>query len=285
MSRRRYIRSCIGSLLAAAMVFAADAEAAPAPLGSEALYHWLVNTAAQALKASERDNDLRPGGLLAVNQGAKKGLGQISALTPAWFADVEAHLTMRDDLSTVYGLRASRALYTAPREIFLIDTFGRLDIDHAGRTSGELGLGVETAVDEHPFEVDVSGIVDQEWLRRREHYGARLQVKWWRFSMTAIAFNETTMDEPSGALYEERLLDGFDLDLTAGLPLVPWLSIATAQAYRAPTAPNAAAWQSSRHSIRLTPLNGLVIEAGTEESGSSDATWFTRVRYALKLGA
>lgn len=286
MSRRRNLGGGLRAILAALIVMTtSEAGATPAPFGSPALYRWLTSTAAQALKASEADNDLRPGGLLAVNQSAKGGLAQISALTPDWLAEIDAHLSFRDDLSAAYGLRARRPLYGAADSAFMIDTFGRIDVDPGGRTSSELGLGLATEVGQDEFAFDLAGGLEQEWLRQRERYLARVRVDWWRLSFTGSAFNEVTMEEPSGALYEERLLDGLDLELETGLPFVPWLTLGARQSYRAPTAPNAEAWRSFRHSLKLIPVRGLEIEAGTEEVGNAEPRWFTRVRYVLKLGA
>lgn len=286
MAHRRTIDRWIRTLAVAVVLMLPGAAAAtPAPFGSKALYRWLTSTAAQALKASEASNDLRPGGLLAINQGTKGGLARVSALAPDWLAEIDAHLAFRDDLSATYGLRARRALFALPADELIVETFGRVDVDQAGRTSSELGLGLQTEIPEGPLTIDLSGGLDQEWLRRRERYIARLHLDWWRISFTGSAFNEVSMEEPSGALYEERLLDGMDFDLETGLPFLPWATIGARQSYRAPTAPHADAWRSLRHSVRLKPLGGLEIEAGTEEVGNAEPRWFTRIRYVLRLGA
>ena len=286
MPRRRGIRRWLQATIAVvAAVTTSEAGATPpAPLGSQALYHWLASTAAQALKASEQDNDLRRGGLLAANRSVQSSLDQLETLSPEWLAQVDLRLALAEDLTVRYGVSATRELYQAPEDALMIDAFGRVDIDQAGRSSGEIGLGLEAPVQDDRFEIDVSGGIDQEWLRRRERYIATLRVDWWRLRLTGSAFNEVTMDEPTGAIYEERLLDGMDLNLETGVPYLPWLVATTQQRYLAPTAPNADAWRSARYGLKARPLAGLEIEAGRTLVHVAEPIWFASIRYTLTLG-
>jgi hypothetical protein len=285
MGRRRIIRWWIcAALVGAVVAVPQSARAAPAPFGSEALYRWLASTAAAALKASEATNDLRPGGLLALNRSAKSGLAQVDRLTPDWLGDLDPHFLLRNDLTALYGVRARRAVYESSGERLLIDTFGDVTIDQAGRTSTEIGFGLDTDLQESRLAIDLATSVEREWLSGRARYIAKVGIDWWRFSFKGSAFNDATTVEPSGALYEERLLDGMDFSLETGVPVLPWLTIGTRQSYRAPITPHAEARRSFRHCLRLRPLAGLQIEAGTEAAGSAEARWFGSFRYVLKLG-
>lgn len=258
--------------------------ATPAPLGSEALYHWLTGTAAQALKAAAAsDNDLRPGGLLALNQSAQGSLDQIEALAPDWLDQVDLRLAFNEDLFALYGVKARHALYEDEVRRLRIDAIGRIDHDQTGRTSGEVGVAVARPVQEQTLSLALYGAIDQEWLRRVERYTLRSGFDWGPFKWQGQIYNETTMDEPSGALYEERLLDGYEVGIEAGLPPFPWLAVVAKHVWRAPAAPHADDFRSNRYSLRLRPIAGLEIETGSEGTNYTERNWFTRLSYKIQL--
>lgn len=260
------------------------ADATPAPLGSPALYHWLTNTAARALQASDAEDDLSQGGLLAANSGATSGLDQLEALVPAWLANVDARFSVTADLDTRYGLSADRLIFHDERQDLQITAFGSVDVDQSGRRAGEAGISIETPLAGDPLEVDVAAGLQQEWLRERERYVSRIAVDWWQARFTGSMFNEQTMAEASGAVYEERLLDGYEVDLSTALPYATWIRIGGRHRFLAPMSQGADPQTYDGLSLRLTPIAGLGLEAGAEASTGSERRWFARLRYQLKLG-
>lgn len=257
--------------------------APPAPLGSTALYHWLTRTAAQALQAAEQDNDLRDGGLVALNRGAASGLDQIEDLVPPWVAHLDVRLSFDEELVGRYGLSAEHAVLEDDHGL-IIEALGWIDYDEAGRASGEVGVGLENPVLDHRARLVVRGALDQEWLRGLERYAVRGSLDWGPLRLQGQIFNETAMDEPSGALYEERLLDGYDLDMEATVPTLSWLSFGTRQVWRAANAEDAPDILNDRYSLRVRGPGRFELEAGSTGSTNSERTWFTQVRYQISLG-
>lgn len=257
--------------------------ATPAPLGSTALYHWFASTAAHALRASEENNDLRSGGLLAINRSAASGLDQIEELAPPWLDQIDVRLTFGDDLTSRYGLSAAHTLLEDGRGL-RIEALGQIDYDETGRTSGELGFGVENPLFERQVRLVVRGTLDQEWLRGVERYAMRGSLDWGLLRIEGRLFNETAMEEPSGALYEERLLDGYDLDFEAAIPTLPWLSVGTRQVWRAAVANDAPDVLDDRYSLRLRWAGPLEIETGSTGTTGGERNWFTQLRYQIALG-
>jgi hypothetical protein len=285
--RHRIFQFLAAALVSGSILFgsaAAAAAATPAPFGSTALYHWLASTAAKALQASAGDDDLSAGSLLVANSGARRGLDQLEDLVPSWLAEVDARLSVTPELDARYGLSANRLIFRDDRRDLRIAAFGSVDVDQGGRRSGEVGVSAATPLASELFQVDVAGGLQQEWLRERERYTSRVEVAWWRARFKGSMFNEQTMGEEVGALHEQRLLDGYEVDLSTAVPYATWARFGARHSHLAPTSHGAEPHDSANVSLRLTPLSGLQIETGTGSSTGSERQWFARLQYKLTLG-
>jgi hypothetical protein len=89
-------------------------------------------------------------------------------------------------------------------------------------------------------------------------------------------------ERPASRQIAARRLDGYDLEVGAPLPFVPWARLRASRFWQLAVNGDAVTTRD-RISLQLAPLSPLEIETGTQRAGEA-RSWFTQLRWRMKLG-
>lgn len=259
------------------------ATAEPVPLGSPALWNWVTNTTANALKVAESHRDLTAAGLFALNRGFNSSLDGLREVGPRWLRRIDVDMTFRNDLSTSYRLTAAQPLFHAPSDDTMLEARGHLTYDAAGQTRGQLALSYDGRLREQPFEIDVFAGLQDNWASDDRSYTFGGNIGWSALDLRAQLANKVPGPSPSGEQAFEEPIDSYRIELDTELPSLSWARIRARTFWNA--APTSAARDLEGHSLGLwlRPIQPLTLETGTDDTNQKERDWFARLRVRVKL--
>ena len=260
-----------------------SAQAAPTILGSTMLWSWTAETTAQALQAAEAGRESGAGRTAALNHGIRRGYQLLRNAGPDWLGPVDLDLQIREDWQFAYAVATTQPLVDRPGDLGQLSLRGRFGLDPAGVTSSRVGLIWHREVDGRPLAVGMDGGLEEHRLAGYHRLALASE-----FRLSEVEIRASLHDDVPGAGrardgLEDRRLDGYQLDVRAPLPFVPWAWASAGRSWQAACDAEHGV-VSDRLGLLLRPLAPVEIETG---SIGSDAprSWFARLRLALKLGS
>ena len=162
-----------------------------------------------------------------------------------------------------------------------IDLQGRVVHDAAGATGGDLGLHYRGRWYDEDVALGVEGGVEDRQLEAFQRYRLGAQ-----FGLRAFEARTNLYDDvpahPASRRIAERRLDGYDLEIGAQIPFVPWAWVWANRLWQMAVNGETASTYD-RVSLRLTPMAPLAIETGAEAQAEV-RSWFARLRWSMQLG-
>jgi hypothetical protein len=276
LARLRVVLIALTLLPPAAHGARADALAGVVP------WQWLGETTAHALKAAEPGNDLRVGGLEALNRSVRSSLHGVDELVPPWLRRVDLDLSFQGDLSPKYRLSTTQPLYRTRATAEVIEVLGRLERDPAGRTAGQVGLGYRRPHAAAPFSMIVRGTLADEQPEARQRYGLGTELGWPLLVLRGELENEVPVH--AAAPVSERLLDRYEIEAVVSVPDLDWARLHATHFRHLAPAPYQEDGRGERYRVVLQPWAPLALETGTSHEGGGERAWFAQVRLKLALG-
>lgn len=248
-------------------------------LGDLAL-DWAETTAAHALKAAEPTNDLTVGGLAALNRSVAGGLDTLDHLVPGWLGRIDVDVSFQNDLRPRYRVATTQpfARLHGGRDVLALR--GRLGYEPSGAAHGRLGLGYRRD-DEDALEVRLGAGLDEQWRTGRDRYVVEMAVDWAALDVHGMAFNEVPADRAPGADPFATWVDGYEIDLEAQPPFLPWTGIRARRSWQRRDGEQR--WRD-RLSLRLRPIAALSLETGVDDGSDRARDWFAEIRLELAFG-
>jgi hypothetical protein len=242
---------------------------------------WFSDAAAPALQAAAPTNDPVLAGRELLNRGLAGAFTQLRRVGPPWLARVRFDLSFDPAFQPRYALATTQPLLASARHNGAIDLHGRVVYDASGRTGGDVGLRYQGRWHEHDVALGVQGGVEDRWLENLQRYSFGAEFRLSPLEVRANVYDDVP-EHPATREIAERRLDGYDVEVGAQLPFVPWARLRASRFWQ--TAVNGhAVTTCDRISLRLTPLSPLEIETGMQ-SEAENRSWFTRLRWRMKLG-
>lgn len=241
---------------------------------------WFSDAAAPALQAAAPTNDPLLAGRELLNRGLAGAFTQVQRVGPAWLARVRFDLSFDPAFQPRYSLAASQPLLASAQHDASIDLHGRVVYDSAGHTAGDVGLRFQGRWRDHDVALGVRGGLENRWLQELQRYSFGTEFRLDSLEVRANAYDDVPA-QPATPQIAERRLDGYDLEVAARLPFVPWARLSASRFWQIAVNGEAVTTRD-RICLRLTPLSPLEIEAGTQ-SEAEDRSWFTRLRWRMKL--
>jgi hypothetical protein len=242
---------------------------------------WFSDAAAPALQAAAPTNDPVLAGRELINRSVAGGFTQLQRVGPAWLDRVDFDVSFDPAFQPRYTLGVTQPLMASANRDASIDLHGRLVHDASGQTGGDIGLRYQGRWYDRDVTLGMQGGVEDRWLEalRRYSFGAE-------FRLSPLEARVTLYDDvparPATAQVAERRLDGYDLEVGARVPFVPWARLGASRFWQ--TAIDAdTATTCDRITLRLTPLSPLELETGAQ-SEAEDRSWFTQLRWRMELG-
>jgi hypothetical protein len=251
-------------------------------LGAEVdLVQWLTDTAAPALQAAAPTNDPALAARESLNRGLSGAFAQLQQIGPTWLQGIRLDVSFDPTFEPSYALSATHPLFRAVGRDASVDLHGEVIHDPAGRTGGRLGLRYQGRLEGRQLMLGLEGAVENRWLQDLERYtiGAELHLS--PLEVRASLFDDVVRS-PATPEITDRSFDGYDLEVNARIPYLPWVWLRAHRFWQLQASGDAAITQD-RLSLRLVPLVPLEIEAGTEAQ-TELRSWFAQLRWRITLG-
>ena len=242
---------------------------------------WFSDAAAPALQAAAPTNDPVLAGRELLNRGLAGAFTQLHRVGPPWLARVRFDLSFDPAFQPRYSLAATQPLLLSAHHDAAIDLHGRVVYDTAGDTGGDIGLRYQGRWHDHDVALGVQGGVEDRRLQALQRYSFGAELRLSALEVRANLYDEVP-EHPASRHIAERRLDGYDLEVGTPLPFLPWARLRASRFWQLAVNGDAVT-TCDRISLRLTPLSPLEIEGGTR-SQAEDRSWFTQLRWRMKLG-
>jgi hypothetical protein len=245
------------------------------------IVRWFSDAAAPALEAAAPTNDPGLAGSELINRGVAGAFAQPQRDGPLWLDRVRFDLSFDPAFQPRYTLAATQLLMASAHHDASIDLHGRLVHDASGQTGGDLGLRYQGRWYDQEVTLGVQRGVEDRWREelRRYSFGAELRLS--PLEARGTLYNDIPA-RPATRDIGERRLDGYDLEVGAQLPFVPWARLHASRFWQTAVDGDTVT-TCDRVALRLTPLLPLQIETGTQ-SEAEDRSWFTQLRWRMELG-
>jgi Inverse autotransporter, beta-domain len=246
------------------------------------LARWLADAAAPALEAAAPTNDPGLAARELLSRGLPGAFTQLQPSGPAWLRGVRLSIGFDPTFQPGYALSAAQPLFRAGDGDASLELHGGGAHDPAGRTGGSLGFRYRARLDHRPLMLGLEAAVEDHWREQRERYTLGTELDLSPFEARVRLFDDV-LRNPATPEVPERRLDGYDLEINARIPSLPWASLG-ARRFRQIEASSNAVITQDRLSLRLTPLAALEVEAGTEAQ-TELRSWFAQLRWRIGLGS
>ena len=281
MPRRQPHSARLARVAAVLLALAGTCGPAGAQSAESKLVQLVVAAAAPALQAAAPSNDPIVAGRELLNRTLASAGTQMQHLGPVWLERVRFDLSFDPLFQPRYALTIAQPLLASRYHDSDIEVQGRIVYDAAGRTSGDVALRYRGRWYDREVALAVHGGVEDRRLEQFERYtlGAELRLP-------AIELRADVHDDvpahPATPEIAERRLDGYDLEIGAQVPYIPWAWV-RADRFRHFAVNGESLSTRDRIGLRLTPLAPLEIEAGAQQEAEL-RSWFARLRWRMTLG-
>lgn len=191
----------------------------------------------------------------------------ISAAMAEVVPTFELSISAESDQAPTFGALALAPLYETPDAETLLFTQGSV-YRRDGRTTANLGLGVRQLTMDDRLLLGVNAFYDHEFPYDHARIGFGGEARSTVAELNVNAYRAVTGWRDAGGL-EERALNGFDAEIAAPLPYLPWTRIG-GQYYHWGSQSGDTADQGLGLSLEASPLPGLTLEIGGRFSDEAD---------------
>jgi Inverse autotransporter, beta-domain len=281
MPRRQAQSARIARVVARLLALAGACAPGSAYATGVTLVGLLTETAAPALQAAAPSNDPLVAGHELLNRSLTSASTQLQRFGPDWLERVHFDLSFDPAFQPRYALAVTQPLLASFYHQSAIDLQGRVVYDTAGATSGELGLQYRGRWYQQDVTLGIQGGVEDLRLEEFQRYSLGAELRLRPLEVRTNLYDDVPA-HPASREIAERRLDGYDLEIGAQLPFVPWVWVWATRFWQMAVNGETVSTED-RVSLRLTPLARLEIETGAETEAEV-RSWFARLRWRMPLG-
>ncbi len=304
-SRGNTVTRYLFGALGAAALLAAGPAASLDDVDSEDSYYFVLDapwTAESLSEADSRAMTLGQGLNLALRDAVQGNLGRallgvaesgiefwmpgFGENLPEWAQHIEFEVEFQEDNEPEWSLLVVLPLYESENDQ---DTFftqlsqRRYTLFGDSRDVTNAGLGYRRLLFDNTVLVGVNGFFDFEWDNKHQRTSAGAEAKWTGFDLSSNYYFGLTNAKSAGANVTEKALDGWDVELTAQVPYLPW---ARARGKRFE-------WQTENlendidgwsASLEMDISQNLQIEGGFIDDNFTDTEGFLQITFRMAFG-
>jgi hypothetical protein len=160
---------------------------------------------------------------------------------------------------------------------------GRFGRDQTGRRSGDLAVRYHDRFHDQPVQFGLSGGLRDGSSTYPDQHSVGAEFRTVPLELRVQLFDDLIDDRVAPGGTTDRMLDGYDVEVGARLPVVRWAWLKANRFWNI-TADGDEAEPSDSFSLRLAPLAPLEIETGSSSHGD-ERSWFAQLRLRFRLGA
>ena len=245
------------------------------------LMQLLAEAAAPALQAAAPSNDPMVAGRELLNRSLASGFAEAQRAAPPWLQGMRFQLSFDAAFQPRYALSITEPLWASSYHDSTLALEGRLVHDAAGGSGGDGGLRYHGEWYDQDVTLAVQGGIEDRWLQEFQRYRLGAELLMQSLEVRANLYDEVPA-QPATREIAERRLDGYDLEIGAQMPFVPWVWLRASRFWQ--VALNGTTVDTrDRISLRLTPLAPLEIETGTRSHTAAERSRFAHLRWRLRL--
>jgi hypothetical protein len=201
--------------------YSLGAQEAKSSLEATKKVHWLEHAALTAVQQAASGNP-RSAGLGAARSVLGAGIGSLKEDAPGWLKRTEVEFDFTESSKPEFSLLTVQPLFQAEDYLNTLFTQGRVAYGRDGRRTLNLGIGYRRLVSDEALMLGINTFFDYEapFSHRRVGVGGEIRSGPLELNVNYYEALSGKRNANKGAL--ERALDGYDLEVGAQIPYLPW---------------------------------------------------------------
>ncbi len=200
---------------------------------------------------------------------------------PEWLSRVEFEWDVQEDDKPEFSLLTVQPLYQTEDRQDTFFTQLRIARDWTlgtYRVTTNAGVGYRRLVADNQVLLGVNAFYDREWKYNHERLGVGAEARWAGLDLYANYYKALTGKRNAGTDIFEEALDGFDVELTAQVPYLPWARV-RGQYFVWDTEATNDDIKGYTGSIEMDLHQNLQVEFGYTDDDFSDGYMFAQFRF------
>ena len=285
--------SAFGALFVAgtmlqSMALGQDESAVPFNESENAELQGIALSIASQTAAAVQSEDYAQAGYNTVNGAIDYLLGNAFEGAPAWAQRIQLEAQVESDGEPTWSILTVQPLYQSDDDantVFTQVSQRRYDYLGTDRDVTNLGVGYRHLLFDNTLLIGANSFFDYEWDRWHQRLGAGVEAKWSGLDLTTNSYFGLGGSSSSGLNngVSEEVLDGYDFELGAQLPYMPWARL-YGKYYTWDTKvndENIDGWQTS---LEADISQNISAEYGWRDDNFSDPESFFKISFRLGFG-
>jgi len=196
---------------------------------------------------------------------------------PDWLKRIEVEGNFAADGKPAYSVMTVQPI--SDEENSVIFNQSRVAYSTDGRTTANIGLGYRQLTNNQKIMLGVNAFYDHQFPygHQRSSYGA--EVKSSAFELNGNYYVANSGWRDADTIFEERALDGHDVEIGAQLPYLPWAWGFVQNFYYDGKAGDDL--EGMKYSLRLRPFKNIEFEGGHTSTDETSDNNFVMARYRI----
>lgn len=203
---------------------------------------------------------------------------------PGWLKRTEFEANITEDIKPQFSLLTVQPLSQSVDYLNTLFSQARVAYGRGGRTTLNLGTGYRRLFFGEVLMLGANTFFDYEAPYDHRRVGIGIEVRSQPLELNVNHYNGISGKVRAGTGgTRERALDGYDLEVGAQIPYLPWARLFGKYFYWDSVA-KAKNVQGKRVGLRLRPFPLAEVEVGYTDDNFNPATTFVHIRISLGLG-
>ncbi|MCH8999782.1 MAG: inverse autotransporter beta domain-containing protein [Proteobacteria bacterium] len=200
---------------------------------------------------------------------------------PEWLSRFEFEWDVQEDDKPEFSILTVQPLYQSDNKRDTFFTQLRIARDYTfgkHRVTTNAGVGYRRLVADNTVLLGANAFFDHEWKVDHSRAGVGAEARWAGLDLYANYYKALSGKHGAGTDTFEEALDGFDVELTAQVPYLPWARVRGQYfVWDAPALGEDINGYTG--SIELDVHQNLQFEAGYSDDDFNDGTFFAQFRF------
>ncbi len=221
--------------------------------------------------------------LQAAESAVEYLLPGLGADGPEWLSRFEFEWDVQEDDKPEFSVLTVQPLFQSEEEQDTVFTQLRVARDYAfgvHRTTTNAGVGYRRLFSDDKVLLGANAFIDNEWKMNHSRLGLGAEARWSGFDLYANYYKGLSGRQSVGGGIFEEALDGFDVELTAQVPYLPWARV-RGQYFFWDTVSLNDDNDGLTGAVELDIHQNLQVELGYTDDDLNDGYMFAQVRFIL----
>lgn len=211
------------------------------------------------------------------------GIGSFLKDAPGWLKRTEVEFDITKYSKPEFSLLTVQPLFQSEDYLNTLFTQGRVAYGRDGRTTLNIGFGFRRLVFGEGLMLGANTFFDYEAPFDHRRVGVGGEIRSGPLELNVNHYNAISHKVKADGGFFERALDGYDLEVGAQIPYLPWARLFGKYFYW-DTVEKAKNIQGQRVGLRVRPVPLVEVEVGYTDDNFNRAATFVNIRLSFGLG-